>query len=351
MDIRGMILAIAAMNGSPMTASTKDIETTYPNNIVELTIAQPAAEPVTLLVGRQDRGKFRLLAGGDQVARIGELLRGKRPFSFKDTFALPLALTGAGFALTAILSGLIQFISWTNEVSVEYSKNLAAKAEAISTDISDAISNRFYATRLLHAAVSDLTRKDNGTIFSKATFELDRKRYSDYAEMLKSWNGHYSQWVSKLLYVLDRPVFTMVGRLKIVMVPIPDDLTAVDCERPMPEQIDRLGRDKRSLKIQFAVLHYCILWANRPFDERRDAVLADPKGVTKITPDDRVIANKRLDRVSQLADVLRCYMGRRVEFYYREKQYTILSPARIFNTASRRAEEHFLSSDVQCNLS
>jgi hypothetical protein len=312
--------------------------------------ANRTPDEIALYVDIEHDKKFRIAGTSHELEQIGDLLRGKQKFSVVNSLVIP--------ALASIITTLViltfQYVSWLNSVRIQNARNTAVNAEAVYKDVVQKLGQRGYESQFVALFMRELTYggnwQENGLIASIYTF--DELRVASYYKAIADWNYGYDRMITDIAYKIDRPIFEEAQAEKDITKPISDtQLGKVDCTQSLPEQVTKIGYDHRSLKAQFSVIAFCYRAINSKISDLRDKSLADKD--FKIDDQSVKEIEKRLSDESTMANVFRCEAQHRLDFYNREVEFAILSPATVYsrlgNGPKKRAAAHFETTDLDCS--
>lgn len=340
----------------------------------------PASE-VLLFVEKDGPERFRIHS--DQLEDIGTKLRGRPRFSVFNSVVLPLIVTLA----TLIFTGLFQFISWWNSVSLQNATDVANRAAETAEKVTAAIDGRRYSTFVFISTLRDLvdakfnperpsdvlsgTSSTTGAggeraINPVASLNLERQlpldlletnlrktRFESYYDQLKRWNERIDQLLTDVNYTLDRPIFMQAtgapeGRHEGIAIYY-EKLKNVDCMRSMTDSLKELGLNPNSLKLRLAGLNNCFIQLNFLLARTKDGTNPD-------LASDREFDKKlhaRLDHIHTMGSELRCYALHRVDYYIKRKEDSIVSPASLWSRLTdgerRNALAHFEAVARHCS--
>jgi hypothetical protein len=308
---------------------------------------------VSIVIQAQNGARFTVASTTDQLQQIGELLRGKPKGFDRRTVLTSIAVTIGTLFLSSLIGGAFQYASWLNSIRLQNATDHAAKAAAVYEKAIAAIGTRRFATISYLQAAQNIVDKKEGAAgnLSKALVDQDQRDMAGYSDALKAWNTGYDQMLTDIDYALDQPAFLAAGVSTRNLISA-KQTEKVDCAFSLNEQMDKAGMDRRSLKGQFAVIALCFGRATPEVDQLRTKSLTDHE----VTISDQVksTAENRLEAISSMSNVFRCYAQQRLTYYYGLKERAILSPAAILrdvlNRQSQIASEHFTAADQRCAL-
>ena len=345
------------------------------------TTEQGPASEVLLFVEKDGPERFRIHS--DQLEDIGAKLRGRARFSVFNSIVLPLIVTLA----TLIFTGLFQFISWWNSVSLQNATDVANRAAETAEKVTAAIDGRRYSTFVFISTLRDLVdAKLNSerppdvlsgvpsttgvggerAINPVASLNLDRQlpldlletnlrktRFEGYYDQLKRWNERIDQLLTDVNYSLDRPIFMQTtgepaGRHEGIAIYY-KKLKNVDCMQSMTVSLKELGLNPNSLKLRLAGLNNCFIQLNFLLARTKDGTNPDLSSDKEF--DKKLHA--RLDHIHTMGSELRCYALHRVDYYIKRKEASIVSPASIWRWMTdgdkRDALAHFEETAKHCS--
>jgi hypothetical protein len=316
-------------------------------------------DDVFVLIEQDDARRFRIQSS--QLEEIGSKLRGPRRFSVFNSILLPLFVSVA----TIFFSSMFQYVSWFNSVRVQNATENATRASDTYEKVAAMIGRRNYATLIFVPAVRDLGRlavsveSPPGVVGAAqaksalAQFDVSVKkhRFETYYELLREWNDKYDQLLTSVDYDLDRPVLLQAGIASEGIQLLSARIAKVDCSQRLTAQMIAQQLNPQSLKLQFAAIHFCFTKIHALADSIKSALLAadtprfDDVAASTLT--------KSLGDVHTMANEFRCYALRRIDFYKRQREKSILSPRlvldRLVNTRKSDAEEHFTTTAARCS--
>jgi hypothetical protein len=302
---------------------------------------QDQAAPDNVLVYVEQEGANKFKIESRQLEQIGAKLRGRRRFSVFNSIILPLIVSVA----TIVFSSFLQYVSWLNSVRLQNANDNAVHAAQTYEKAASAIGKRSYATLVFLPALRDLGRSQpavptteagpapvtasgaGASPLAKLDGELRKQRFDSYYELLRNWNENYDQIITAIDYDLDRPVL-LQAEVASEGVQVSDNkIRQIDCTQQLTGQLiaHKLNRD--SLKLQFAVIHSCFTKVHALVDGMKSGVLArdpakyDEGSVKKI--------RDSLGDLHTMANEFRCYALRRIDFYKRQKEKSIVNLRRV----------------------
>jgi hypothetical protein len=310
--------------------------------------------------------KYRIRS--DHLGQIGEQLRGRRQFPW-----LSIALSVIAAVITTLVTGVFQYVSWANSVSLQDATDSWNKASATYESAAAAISRRHYATLLFIPTVRELVRSsgqvyrvtapatdgkasamnavdapNGGHAVSLTTLQqqLLRHRYEGYYAQLKDWNDFYDRTSSEIEHHLDRPIMRharqSVRTRSSYWHKFEKDL---DCSKTMTDELARLELNKHSLKVQFTAIQFCFIRLSKSASDIARTQRLDELANKQIDRD--------LDRIYAWGTQFRCYAQRRVDYYRRQQKWAIVSHQtlwrRLFRTQKYDAERSFEVTATRCD--
>ena len=321
---------------------------------------------VALIIKRAGDAEFRITGNPGEIGQIGDLLRGKSSFSWFNSVILP-----AGVTILTIVAGLcFQYIGWVNDVRIQATKDIVAKAEGVYSKATNAMDQFYYRTFVVVSAVQDLAiRKANAeNSLTSTLIKLDNDRVEAYYSALGSWSIGYSQSLSDIEYAFDRPIFFQVklpqDQLNRELKPVSwTQAQHADCTKSLVEQVRKLGYSSYNLKAQFAVISACYAAITGEYGLIKQKLIAGEELTLPVyngegslidktaLPDD---IDKKLDNASTMTNVFRCYAEGRLHFYKRENDYAILSPQHLIEilvnwSPAARAKRELAGADDECD--
>jgi hypothetical protein len=324
---------------------------------------QGKKDDVLVFVEHDEGRRFRIQSS--QLEEIGSKLRGPRQFSVFNSILLPLIVSIA----TIFFSSVFQYVSWLNSVRLQNATDNATRAAETYEKVAAILGKRSYATLVFIPALRDIARNQPASMLaavkadphpaaaaaegSLAKFDVDvkKQRFQTYYELLRDWNDGYDQLLTAIDYDLDRPVLLQAGVSSEGVQTSFEKIGRIDCARRLTEQLDAQQLNRHSLKLQFAAVHFCLTKIHALADGIKTALLApdapkfDDANAGKIT--------KSLGDLRTMANEFRCYALRRIDFYKRQREKSILSPRllldRMVKTKQSDALEHFTTTATRCS--
>lgn len=335
---------------------------------------------VLLSIEREDSNKFRVQS--DQLEAIGAKLRGPRRFSVFNSIVLPVIVS----VVTVLASTSLQWISWYNSVRLQNATEIAARATQTYEKAAVTVGKRINATTVFIPSVRDfilakanankeaasakenagkvkgfdlaaagnlppapgVTDDDHEPALNKLVHELKKRRYDAYYEHLKLWNESYDQSLTDIDYALDRPIMLQAEIATEGVQVFNDKFKNINCAHSLTRQFDELKLNKHSLKLQFAGIHHCFVKINRTLDE------SVTQAVSAALPrfDRRAEAAAHLGDIRTMANEFRCYALRRIDYYNRQKERSIISIPFLWRWITKAhkkdANEHFETTAERC---
>jgi hypothetical protein len=308
-------------------------------------------DDVLVYVEQDETHRFRIQSS--QLEEIGSKLRGPRRFSVFNSIVLPLIISVA----TILFSSIFQYVSWFNSVRIQNATDNAARATDIYEKVAAIIGKRSYATLVFVPAMRDA--EQNGANKTSATTEsslaafdvgLKKKRFETYYELLRNWNDGYDELLTDVDYNLDRPILLQAGLLSEGIQVSSAKIAKIDCSKRLSSELDLQKLNPQSLKLQFAVIHSCFVKVHAIADGIKAGLLAP--GNLKFDDAAAIKLSSSLGDLHTMANEFRCHALRRIDFYKRQREKSILSPRlvldRLINTRKRDAEEHFTTTAQRC---
>jgi hypothetical protein len=295
--------------------------------------SEPAAGAEPAHVSVIIDGDKKYVVRTSDLENIGAQLRGKKPFSFFYSIVVPAL---AVFVSTGIAQ-TFQYISWRNDTQLKQATERAEAAKKAYVQSSKAISERYYATLLYLNATLALNKKSGlDDTLHNVDLKFNQKSFDDYNDQMKSWSDSYDQILSDIDFYMDRPVLWNAQRTTVA------DFTRFDCsdKSTLLSEMQRLGLNINSLKVQFAAISYCFHQAMLPFDiEMRKAL--NGNAYYPIPPTEKLAAAKRIESVRSMSNEFRCFAQHRIALFNEEKRKAIFKLSRWI---SDRIASHFVNS-------
>jgi hypothetical protein len=350
-----------------------------------MTTDQEPASEVLLYIEKEGPETYKIQS--DQLERIGEKLRGPRHFSVFNSIILPLIVSVA----TIVFTTLLQFISWNNSVRLQNATDVASKAAENYEKAAGAIDQRVYSTFLFVPSLRDLIRAkhdsakpnemlagssdttgyggnavsgpavvrplpnspkpDPEVSLNKFDLDLKKHRFESYYDHLRRWNENYDQLLTEVDYALDRPVLLHADKAGEGIRVFAVKLKKLNCALSLTEQLGRLGLNPDSLKLRLAGINHCFIQVHAILDEKSGKAL----GSAELVWDDALSGQlkQKLGDIKTMANEFRCYALRRIDYYNRQKERSILSPVSLWkwlaNSQKQEALVHFNETAEQCN--
>lgn len=331
-----------------------------------MTVGHASPGEILVSIDQTASGQYKIQTG--HLEQIGKQLRGKQSFSVFYSIVLPLLVT----LLTMTMTGLFQWISWTNSIRLQDATESWTKAAETHERVAAAMGKRRYATLVFIPTIRDLSAPvrrqqivdattdgsarlappeqprpgDAITVLQKLQHQLWEQRHDTYFSSVRTWNETYDQMITDIEYNLDRQVLLSIERRSVPMRELIPKLKKIDCDHSLPGQLDELALFRHSLKVQFAALQHCYMELNVMLSR----MLANP---TAIDAQTITAVNDRLADLYTMGNEFRCYAQRRVDFYRRQKERSLISPGlvwrQMFRTERQRVERHFANTETRCS--
>ena len=319
------------------------------------TDSRPSGD-ISLNVVEEGKGRFQITGASSTVERIGELLRGKTRFSWWNSVVIPASAVVLTTLLTTLVGSTFQYISWRNSIRLDAAKDIASKAETTYNQVEQAINDRAHATLFVIPAMRDLASRagESPKGLAESIYDLDRQRVASYYTTLAAWNNGYDNFVTSIDYELDRPIFIQAGLVQELKPISAVRTNVVDCTKALPEQVDKTGYNKHSLKVQFAIIARCFISVHGEINTLKDKILREEK----VADADADKITRQLGDAATMGNVFRCNALYRIEFYGTEREHAIWRPTTLvtfpldflFNWPAERATDHFGAADAACNV-
>ena len=343
-------------------------------------------ETLDVLVFVEKDGADRFKIRSEQLEQIGEKLRG---FSIFNSIILPAFVA----VLTVLLTGLFQYISWHNQISLQNATDIANRAKKVSDEVTTAVGQRSYATFVFIKPLKDMVEARLNLIrpaettggparsaaidddLEKHKKELARSRFVSYYEQLKNWNEKVDQLITDVDYALDMLIFSQafdkptishesIGHFHGLMQKIECESLDKDFERINQDQEYKLDEtnklDRNRLKHRLVWINYCFININKKIDNAKSII-------TEIDADNVLNANfenyniyKKLNIIKDSANELQCHALYRVDYYDSLKERSIVSPYWIWKWLTDRkwltdnvrgeAQSHFVKAAERCSM-
>lgn len=264
-------------------------------------------------------GDRRFTVRTSDLENIGAQLRGKKSFSFFNSIVVPAAVVLA----TTLIAQLFQYISWRNSTVLQQNTERSALAKTAYHQASDAISKRFYATKLYLDAAIALNRKDAAADkLHDIELKFNQGNIDHYNEQMKIWNDTYDQILSDIDFYMDRPILWASERVSA------KNFEKLDCGRNamLLSELQRLKLNVRSLKVQFGAIDYCLKKAMLDFDiEVNRAVTIKDYAIPE---SEKKAAAQRVEDVRSMSNEFRCFAQHRVAMFEEQKRKSIFKLSR-----------------------
>jgi hypothetical protein len=315
--------------------------------------SQTAGEASISIAQIGDR-RFEIALGDETIEKLGESFR-ERPSQTSFTSILSLLGKTIGVALlTAGGAAFFQYVSWLNAERLQAATETATKAASAYRDAASAIGQRYYASFVIVDAIEDLNGKSDEAKnqLSAAVDKTSRARFDSYYAMLAAWNENYAHLLTEIDNRLDRPILSIV-RPDQTDKPISWKSTdRVDCDQSLIAQVSAIGFPKQSLKAQLAVISGCYGKVHQAYSAIRNKALNGDAGAF----DDAAVSDfrKKLSGAISMTNVFACFATRRINYYYTERGFAILSPHKIlewiFSKRHARAEAEIHGAEEECAI-
>jgi hypothetical protein len=323
---------------------------------------ETAVREVSIYIEQEDKNKFKIRT--DQLEQIGAKLRGRRQFSVFQSVILPLIVGGS------IFTYLFQYVSWSNQVAVHESTEVATNAARTYEKVAALMSTRFYAEFVFLPSLRDLVGA-KGSVekrrsdaekspqppatgmedLQKTVLDMKRQRFLSYYEQIKIWNDNFDRLLSEVEITLDRPVFRQANE-KLGPISF-DQLYEFNCLESPTQELEKVHLNPNSLKGRFAGITRCFVEAGRisvrPLDEAISGNLPTVDEGTKLK------VSKVLSNLNDQIAIFRCYALSRLDYYISEKQLSILTISSVLKWLTDpqkemvRAQKHFEDTANRCN--
>ena len=344
---------------------------------------QPA--DVLLYVERDAAATFKIRS--DQLEQIGTKLRGPQRFSIFYSLVLPALVT----LLTTILTGTFQYLSWSNTVHLQAATAVAERAAETFEKTATLVGERIYATLVFIPSLRDMAQsqapkkaqdllaanqlsrgvsanqQDNGLLtapgsgdpsigpapqpLTDVNYKLRNQRYETYYERLKRWNEGYDQLIADIDYSLDRPILADAEIHRVAITVFSKKLGQIQCHNSLPEELEKAGLNKHSLKIQFAAINYCFRALHYSLDGQITKILNHPLEAIDLTV--LKAAGDSLADIETTANEFRCVALLRIGYYKEQTERSIAIPNFVrhwmFDPLKAAATKHFQYADQSCN--
>jgi hypothetical protein len=129
-----------------------------PKGVIEIE-NEPAAGAVLAHVSLFIDGDRRFTVRSSDLENIGAQLRGKKSFSIFYSIGLPIIISLLTVVGTTLVGQFFQYVSWRNSTQLQQATDRSALANRAYEQASQAMSARYYATKLYLDASMNLNRK------------------------------------------------------------------------------------------------------------------------------------------------------------------------------------------------
>ncbi len=323
--------------------------------------------PPDVLISIEKTGPEEYRIHSDQLEHIGKKLRG---FSVFNSIILPLMVS----IVTIVLTTLLQYISWSNSISLQETTDIAKNAKSAYERASVAIRQGIHSAVLFVPMLQDLARseqKSNGTKGHGASAapltkiaespkaqvslhqlvrDLNKDRFESYYKQRKSWSENYDQLLTEVAYALDRPILGHAPITPQGIKRLSSRIDDVNCSDLPVDQLKRFKLNSDSLKLQLAIIQECFKRLHQLLDHALEKTLS---GNDLTRDQDKANFNRRLGILGSMANQFHCYALQRVDYYKRQKRRSILSPRSVWNWLAEHrknaAVDHFKHTSEWCN--
>jgi hypothetical protein len=272
----------------------------------------PSQRDTIFYVEKEGAGRYTIRSA--QLEQIGERLRGKSRFSVFNSILLPLVVSVA----TIVLSSLFQYVSWINSVRLQNANDIAAKAVDTYSKVDAVMGQRRYASLLFSSSLqTSVQMVDRENPVGTFDFELRKRRFNSYYNHLREWNEQYDRLLTDIDYDLDRPLFSRAGLESEGVRIFNAKISKINCTLSLPEQLEDLGLNKDSLKLRFAGINHCFIDIHKMLSTQKNLVTSDSSAN---------LQEVDLGAIQTMGNEFRCHALRRIDYYNRQKERSILSP-------------------------
>jgi hypothetical protein len=342
-------------------------------------------QPADVLLYVEQDAPSKLRIRSDHLEQIGAKLRGPRRFSIFYSLVLPALVT----LLTTILTGTFQYLSWSNTVHLQAATAVADRASETFDKSAALIGQRSYATLVFIPSLRDMAQlqapkktqdvlttnqrdraprnQADNAVFTTASSDLivdpapqfltdvnDKlrtRRYEAYYGLLKLWNEGYDQLIADIDYNLDRPIMADAEIPRAAITVFSRKLSNIKCQNSLPEELEKVGLDKHSLKIQFAAINHCFRALHQSLDDQIAKLLNH--SLENIDLAVLKAANGNLADIETTANEFRCVALLRIGYYKAQTERSIAIPGLVrhwmFDPVKAAATKHFQNTDQSCN--
>jgi len=331
-----------------------------------MTAEKARSDEVQVVVEKVGSERFKVTS--DQLEDIGSKLRGRPHFSIFNSIILPIIVT----VMTLFFTGLFQYISWWNSVSLQNATDIANRASETIEKATAAFDQRRYATFLFISSLRDLVdwknpdpmvgispRSPQGSnplvgaerqvLLDKLQTDLRKERFRGYYEQLKKWNGTIEQLLTDVHYTLDEPIFLQAqGAMEARHEGIGgyyEKLKHINCMQSLTDSLTKLNLNSNSLKLRLAGMTRCFIELNYILARQREGGGDNTETTSKL--------HSRLDHIYTMGNELRCYALERVDYFIRQKEDSIFSLFTIWKWMKdgykEEALKHFRQTKNRCS--
>lgn len=262
-------------------------------------------------------GDRRFIVRTGDLASIGAQLRGKKSFSVFYSIGLPILISLLTVIGATTVGQFFQYVSWRNSILLQQAKDNYDLAKITYDKASNAMSAHYYAANVyLDAATNLANRKaDTGGKFYQLDVTRDRQRFDEYFDEMKRWSESYDKIATDIEFNLDEPIKMGGKRISV------RDFDNFKCDEMLFSELQRLGLQVHSMRLQFAAIKYCFDKSMEEFKyEQTQAALDNTYVIQKKDKDQAV---QRNEDVRSLSNEFRCYAQHRIALFEERKQKAI----------------------------
>jgi hypothetical protein len=282
-------------------------------------------------------GDRRFIVRTADLASIGAQLRGKKSFSVFYSVAVPIVISLLTVIGATMVGQFFQYVSWRNSITLQQAKDNYDLAKSTYDRASNAMSAHYYAANVYLDAATNLANRKSDTSgkFYELDVTLDKQRFDAYFDEMKRWSESYDKIATDIEFNLDRPI--KMGGLRISV----RDFANFKCDQMLFSELQRLGLQVHSMRLQFAAIKYCFDKSMYDFKYEQTQAAQDNTYVIEKKDRDKAIQNN--EDVRSLSNEFRCYAQHRIALFEERKQKAIFKLStwileRIKQPLMRRAE-------------
>ena len=279
--------------------------------------SEPAAGSQPAHVSVFIDGDRRFTVRTSDLENIGAQLRGKKSFSVFYSIGLPILISLLTVVGTTLVGQFFQYVSWRNSTLLAQTTERVSLAKATYEKASEAISARYYASKLYLDAALELNRNHEveAKPFKAIDLDLNKKHFNSFHEQMKTWSNSYDQLLSDIDFNMDRPLLWHSERVSV------RNFDKLKCDQMLTSELKRLNLNVYSLKVQFAAINYCFTQSLVPFDIETKRVVASKDYIIPKT--EKAAAVQRNEDVRSMANEFRCYAQHRIAMFEEQQRKSI----------------------------